>query len=170
MQQPLLSWCDQAYKSNLSYVTPVTLFFYNEFKEILSISRIAFGSQGMIAHWAYAGPSFLAAFMASLVEFFEALTVILAVGALRGWRGALSGAAAGVAILLLIIAILGPALSRIPLATIQLVVGALLLLFGLRWLRKAILRYAVVIPLHDEAATYSKETESMRELGRIGQR
>lgn len=124
----------------------------------------------MIAHWAYAGPSFLAAFMASLVEFVEALTVILAVGAVRGWRGALSGAAAGVAILLLIIAVLGPALARIPLATIQLVVGALLLLFGLRWLRKAILRYAGVIPLHDEAATYSKETESMRKLGRIGQR
>lgn len=122
----------------------------------------------MIAQWAYAGPSFFAAFMASLVEFVEALTVILAVGAVRGWRGALGGAAAGVAILLLIVAALGPALMQIPLGSVQLVVGTLLLLFGLRWLHKAVLRYAGVIPLHDEAAIYSRETDSMRRLGGIG--
>ena len=118
----------------------------------------------MIAHWTYVAPSFLAAFLASLVEFVEALTVILAVGAVRGWRGALGGSAAGLGVLLVIIAVLGPALTQIPLATVQLVVGALLLLFGLRWLRKAVLRYAGVIPLHDEAAIYLKEAESMRRL------
>lgn len=119
----------------------------------------------MVIHWAYAAPTILAAFLASLVEFVEALTVILAVGAVRGWRGALAGAGLAVVVLLAIIAVLGPALTRIPLATVQLVVGGLLLLFGLRWLRKAVLRSAGVIPLHDEAVAYSKETESLRRLG-----
>lgn len=115
--------------------------------------------------WTHAGPTVLAAFLASLVEFVEALTVILAVGSVRGWRGALSGAAVALAVLLAIIAVLGTALTRIPLDIIQLVVGALLLLFGLRWLRKAILRSAGVIPLHDETAAFIKETEAMRRLG-----
>lgn len=120
----------------------------------------------MIIHWAHAGPSIVAAFLASLVEFVEALTVILAVGTVRGWRGALSGAGVAIGVLLVIIAALGPALTQIPLGTVQLVVGTLLLLFGLRWLRKAVLRYAGVIPLHDETATYANETESLRLLGR----
>lgn len=113
----------------------------------------------------HAGPSVLAAFLASLVEFVEALTVILAVGTVRGWRGALSGAAAALALLIVIIAVLGTALTRIPLAVIQLGVGTLLLLFGLRWLRKAVLRSAGVLPLHDEAAAFAKETDAMRRLG-----
>jgi uncharacterized membrane protein len=113
----------------------------------------------------HAGPSIAAAFLASLVEFVEALTVILAVGSVRGWRGALSGAAVALAVLLAIIVVLGTALTRIPLDFIQLVVGALLLLFGLRWLRKAVLRSAGIIPLHDEAAAFVKETEAMRRLG-----
>jgi uncharacterized membrane protein len=115
--------------------------------------------------WTYAGPSVLAAFLASLVEFVEALTVILAVGSVRGWRGALSGAAVALTVLLTIIVVLGTALTRIPLDLIQVVVGTLLLLFGLRWLRKAILRSAGVIALHDEAAAFAKETEAMRRLG-----
>lgn len=115
--------------------------------------------------WAHAGPSMLAAFLASLVEFVEALTVVLAVGSVRGWRGALSGAAVAVLVLLAIIAVLGTTLTRIPLDAIQIVVGALLLLFGLRWLRKAILRSAGIIPLHDEAAAFAKETEAMQRLG-----
>lgn len=115
--------------------------------------------------WSHAGPSALAAFLASLVEFVEALTVILAVGSVRGWRGALSGAAVALAVLLAIIVVLGAALTRIPLDLIQLVVGALLLMFGLRWLRKAILRAAGVIPLHDETAAFAKETDAMRRLG-----
>ncbi len=102
--------------------------------------------------WTYAGPTILAAFLALLVKFVEALTVVLAVGAVRGWRGAL-----------------GPALTRIPLDLVQLGVGALLLLFGMRWLRKAVLRSAGVIPLHDEEALFAKETASLRGLGGLGQ-
>ena len=115
--------------------------------------------------WSHAGPSALAGFLASLVEFVEALTVILAVGSVRGWRDTLSGAGCALAVLLALILGLGSALTRIPLDTIQFVVGALLLLFGLRWLRKAILRSAGVIPLHDEAAAFEKETAAMRKIG-----
>ena len=115
--------------------------------------------------WSHAGPTVLAAFLASLVEFVEALTVVLAVGTVRGWRGALSGSGVAVLVLLALIAVLGTALTRIPLDAIQLVVGALLLLFGLRWLRKAILRAAGVIPLHDETVAFAKQTDAMRKLG-----
>jgi uncharacterized membrane protein len=124
----------------------------------------------MIMDWAHACPSILAAFLASLVEFVEALTVVLAVGTVRGWRGALIGSGGAVVVLLAIVAALGPALTRIPLDVVQLAVGTLLLLFGMRWLRKAILRSAGVIPLHDEEAAYAKETESLRRIdgGRAG--
>jgi uncharacterized membrane protein len=116
----------------------------------------------MMANWAHLGPTVVAAFLASMVEFVEALTVILAVGVVRGWRDALSGAAAALAVLLALVAALGPALQAIPLGWVQLVIGALLLMFGMRWLRKASLRAAGIIPLHDEAAAYAKETELMR--------
>lgn len=119
----------------------------------------------MSLNWAHAGPTILAAFLASLVEFVEALTVVLAVGSVRGWRSALTGSAVAVAVLLALIAVLGPALTRIPLDAIQFVVGALLLLFGLRWLRKAILRAAGVLPLHDEADIFARQTDAMRKLG-----
>ena len=115
--------------------------------------------------WAHAGPSILAAFLASMVEFVEALTVVLAVGSVRGWRDALVGSAAAVGVLLALVVVLGSALTRIPLDMIQLAVGALLLLFGLRWLRKAILRSAGVIPLHDEQAAFAKQTDAMRKHG-----
>jgi uncharacterized membrane protein len=114
----------------------------------------------------HTGPSILAAFLASLVEFVEALTVILAVGSVRGWRDAIGGAAAAVGVLLIIIIVLGSALTRIPLEFIQLAIGTLLLLFGMRWLRKAILRSAGVIPLHDEAAAFTAGTEAMRQHGK----
>lgn len=113
----------------------------------------------------HAGPSVLAAFLASLVEFVEALTVILAVGSVRGWRDAIGGAAVALVVLLIIIIVLGSALTRIPIECIQLAIGALLLLFGMRWLRKAILRSAGIIPLHDEAATFAKEAEAIRQHG-----
>ncbi len=123
----------------------------------------------MTVDWAHAWPTILAAFFASLVEFVEALTVVLAVGTVRGWRGALIGAGSALVILLAIVVVLGPALTLIPLEVVQLVVGGLLLLFGMRWLRKAILRSAGVIPLHDEAAAYAKETELLRHQGLAGQ-
>jgi len=122
----------------------------------------------MIANWAHLAPTILASFFASMVEFVEALTVILAVGTVRGWRGALMGAGAALAVLLALVAALGPALGAIPLGWIQLIVGALLLLFGLRWLRKASLRAAGIIPLHDEAAAFAKETERLRGHGAAG--
>jgi Ca2+/H+ antiporter, TMEM165/GDT1 family len=119
----------------------------------------------MIVNWSNAWPSVTAAFLASLVEFVEALTVVLAVGTVRGWRGALIGSGAAVVVLLSIVAAVGPTLTRIPLYIVQLTVGALLLLFGMRWLRKAILRSAGIIPRHDEVATYAKATESLSRIG-----
>jgi uncharacterized membrane protein len=110
-------------------------------------------------------PTLLAAFSASLVEFIEALTVVLAVGAVRGWRGAIGGAALALLVLLALVAALGPALTRIPLRLVHLGIGTLLLLFGMRWLRKAILRAAGVIPLRDEEAAYARQTEAMRRAG-----
>jgi uncharacterized membrane protein len=118
--------------------------------------------------WTHAGPTVIAAFLASLVEFVEALTVVLAVGAVRGWRDALSGCCAAMLVLFCIIAALGPALTRIPLGVVQLVVGALLLLFGMRWLRKAILRAAGVIPLHDETAVYAEQTRELQQFSNAG--
>jgi Ca2+/H+ antiporter, TMEM165/GDT1 family len=112
--------------------------------------------------WAHMGTSIVASFLASLVECVEALTVVLAVGSVRGWHSALIGSATAIAVLLVIIAALGSALTHIPLHIIQLVVGTLLLLFGLRWLRKAILRSAGLIPLHDEEAAFAKNTAAMR--------
>ena len=100
----------------------------------------------------------LSAFLASLVECVEALTIVLAVGAVRGWRGALAGTGAAVAVLLALVAALGPALTRIPLAPVQIVVGALALAFGLRWLRKAVRRAAGTLPLRDEARAFARET------------
>jgi uncharacterized membrane protein len=105
----------------------------------------------------HAGPSVLAAFLASLVEFVEALTVVLAVGATRGWRSALGGSGLAMLVLLALVLVLGPLLTRIPLAAVQLALGGLLLLFGMRWLRKAILRSAGIIPLHDEDALYAAQ-------------
>lgn len=119
--------------------------------------------------WTHALPSMLAAFLASLVEFIEALTIVLAVGAVRGWRGALGGTGLALLVLLVLVAVLGPALTRIPLDLVQLGLGTLLLMFGMRWLRKAILRAAGVIPLHDEEAAYASQTTSLQALGGIGQ-
>jgi len=104
-----------------------------------------------------------ASFAASFVEAVEALTVVLAVGLARGWRPALTGAAAALAALALIVAVLGPLIGRIPIQALQAVVGVLLLLFGLRWLRKAILRSIGVIALHDEDAAFKRETRELAE-------
>ncbi|MGH8205463.1 MAG: COG4280 domain-containing protein [Steroidobacteraceae bacterium] len=119
----------------------------------------------MNADWAHAGPSVVAAFLASLVEFVEALTVVLAIGVVRGWRGALIGSGAGIAALLAIVLLAGRALTRVPLHLLQLGIGTLLLLFGMRWLRKAVLRSAGIIALHDENAAYASHTQSLRCAG-----
>jgi uncharacterized membrane protein len=115
--------------------------------------------------WAHVGTVILAAFLASLVEFVEALTIVLAVGTTRGWRSALIGAGAGALFLTTLTLAVGPALQRIPLSVLQLTVGILLLLFGMRWLRKAILRAGGVIGLHDEAEIYANETAALVRVG-----
>ena len=107
--------------------------------------------------WSTAGPAIGASFVASMVEVVEAFTIVLAVATLRGWRPAISGTLAALAVLGLLIAALGPLIGQIPLYILQLVIGILLLLFGMGWLRKAILRAAGVLPLHDEAAAFAAE-------------
>jgi uncharacterized membrane protein len=102
-----------------------------------------------------------AAFLASVVEVVEAFTVILAVATMRGWRPAIAGTVAGLTALSAIVALLGPALDQVPLQWMQIAIGVLLLMFGLRWLRKAILRYAGIIPLHDEAAAFAAATTEL---------
>jgi uncharacterized membrane protein len=102
------------------------------------------------------------AFIASAVEFVEALTIVLAAGLTRGWRSSLTGLAAATVALAAIVAALGPTLKLIPIDALRLVVGALLLAFGLQWLRKAILRASGYKPLHDEAAIFAREAEEAR--------
>ncbi len=116
-----------------------------------------------MANWVHVGPAMTAAFLASLVEAVEALTIVLAVATVRGWRPAGLGAVGGLALLGLIVAALGPLLDRVPLHFLQLAIGVLLLLFGIRWLRKAALRAAGLIPLHDEAKAFAAETAELRE-------
>ncbi len=111
--------------------------------------------------WAHAWPSVLASFLASVVEFVEALTIILAVGTVRGWRPALIGAGIGFLLLTVSVILFGPLLQRVPLASLQIVAGVLLLFFGMRWLRKAILRSAGVLKMHDEEAIYEEEVEEL---------
>src|SRR5690348_13238854 len=106
-------------------------------------------------NWTSAAPAVSAAFLGSMVEAVEALTVVLAVASVRGWRPAGLGALSGLALLALIVLALGPLLNRVPLHLLQVLIGILLLLFGMRWLRKAILRAAGLIPLHDETRAFA---------------
>jgi Ca2+/H+ antiporter, TMEM165/GDT1 family len=115
----------------------------------------------------HSGPAIAAAFFASTVEAVEAATVVLAAGVERGWRASLSGAAAGLLVLIAIVAMFGTAIAAIPIATLQVIVGALLLLFGIRWLRKAMLRSAGVIELRDEEALYARERDALGAPGNI---
>ena len=120
--------------------------------------------------WSTVAPAVTAAFLASLVEVVEAFTIVLAVATLRGWRPAAVGTAAGLAVLAGIVVLLGPLLDRIPIASLQLAIGILLLLFGMGWLRKASLRAAGVIPLHDEDAIFTAEADQLSEQARQQQR
>jgi uncharacterized membrane protein len=106
------------------------------------------------------------AFLASAVEFVEALTIVLASGITRGWRSSLIGLAAATVALAAIVAALGPALTLIPIDVLRLVVGGILLAFGLQWLRKAILRASGFKALHDESAIFAKETAEARTVVR----
>jgi Ca2+/H+ antiporter, TMEM165/GDT1 family len=111
-------------------------------------------------------PAMTAAFLASLVEAVEALTIVLAVATVRGWRPAGFGALSGLVLLAVMVVILGPLLELVPLQFLQLTIGFLLLLFGGRWLRKAVLRSAGIIPLHDEAKAFATETAELQEQAR----
>jgi uncharacterized membrane protein len=113
----------------------------------------------MSGNWAPIAGAASAAFLASLVEFVEALTVVLAIGAVRGWRAALAGAATAVVVLSAAFFAFGPTLAVVDLAPVRLVVGLLVLLFGLRWLHKAILRAAGTIPLHDERQAFTRASD-----------
>lgn len=108
------------------------------------------------------GALFVAVFLACLVEAVEALTIVLAAGTGRDWRSAITGAVFGVAVLAVVMAILGPALTVVPLSALRLFVGALLLIFGLQWLRKAILRAAGLKALHDEDALFAAELAAVQ--------
>jgi len=118
--------------------------------------------------WTTAAPAVVAAFTASAVEVVEAFTLVLVAATLRGWRPALGGAAIG--LLALMVLALGPALQLIPIHALQLVVGVLLLLFGLGWLRKAVLRAGGVLALHDEAAIFAREQARVRALCKRAER
>src|SRR5438477_3816537 len=109
--------------------------------------------------------SFLTTFFASAVEAVEALTIVLGVGVVRGWRSTLIGVGAAAIVLAVLVAALGPALSKIPIGTLRLVVGALLLAFGLQWLRKAILRSSGYKALHDEDEAFQREREQAAAAG-----
>jgi uncharacterized membrane protein len=113
------------------------------------------------AGWSVAAPAIGSAFFASLVEAVEAFTIVLAVASLRGWRPALGGSIAGLGVLAVLAATLGPLVERVPLHWLQLVIGVLLMLFGIGWLRKAILRAAGIIPLHDETAIFAAESAQL---------
>ena len=109
---------------------------------------------------------FLAAFAASAVEMVEALTIVVAVGVTRGWRSPMWGVGAAFGALIAIVAVFGPALTLIPISALRLVVGGLLLVFGLQWLRKAILRASGWKALHDEDEIFAREREAARLAGR----
>src|SRR5215469_545350 len=116
----------------------------------------------MDIHWAV----FTAAFLASTVEFVEAFTIVLVVGVTINWRSSLLGTLAAVGALAIIVGIFGTALVKyVQINDLRLVVGLLLVLFGLKWLKKAILRYSGLKALHDEEAIYEEQLAEMRAHG-----
>jgi uncharacterized membrane protein len=110
----------------------------------------------------------LAVFAACVVESVEALTIVLAVGVTRGWHATMRGVAAGLLVLAVIVAALGPALTVIPINALRVVVGGLLLIFGLGWLRKAILRASGFKALHDEDAIYERQRVAAEQAQTVG--
>ena len=109
----------------------------------------------------------LSSFLASAVEMVEALTIVLAAGLARGWRSALTGVGVACIALAVVVALLGPGLAAIPLSALRVVVGGLLLVFGIQWLRKAILRASGFKALHDEDAIFAREVARASESGPV---
>jgi len=118
---------------------------------------LAFGS--MLSP--YALPAVGSSFLASAVEIVEAFTIVLAVASLRGWRPALTGAFTALGTLAAMVLAFGPALDRVPLSALQLAIGVALLLFGMGWLRKAVLRAGGILALHDEDKIYYEERAAL---------
>jgi uncharacterized membrane protein len=108
----------------------------------------------------------ISVFLACAVEAVEALTIVMAVGVTRSWRWALTGVGAGTAVLAVVVAALGPALTALPIDALRVIVGGLLLVFGLQWLRKAVLRYAGLKALHDEDKAFASETDAAQAAAR----
>lgn len=116
-------------------------------------------------NWYVAGASFLG----TAVEFVEALTIVLAVTLTKGWRSAFAGAGLAVIVLVALVLIIGlPLVHAVALPVVQFVVGLLMLLFGMRWLRKAILRYSGYKALHDEAKAFAEELDRQKTRGGKG--
>ena len=105
-----------------------------------------------------------AVFLACAVEMVEALTIVVAVGHTRGWRSAMEGTGVALLALTALVVALGPALTRVPLSALRLVVGGVLLIFGMQWLRKAILRASGLKALHDEDAIYAETVAELEAL------
>jgi uncharacterized membrane protein len=123
-----------------------------------------------LAYGSMSGPQIglaLSVFLACTVEAVEALTIILAVGVTRSWRSTMTGVAVAVAALAVITGALGPALTALPISALRVVVGGLLLVFGLQWLRKAILRASGLKALHDEEALYGEGIDAARQAGAV---
>jgi uncharacterized membrane protein len=104
----------------------------------------------------------IASFLGSFVEVVEAFTIILAVGLSQSWRAAFTGTALALALLAVLVVVFGPLLGLVPIELLQYVVGVLLILFGIRWLRKAILRASGYIALHDEEKAFASETDALK--------
>lgn len=111
------------------------------------------------------GALFVAVFVACMVEAVEAATIVLAIGTARHWRSALQGVGVALAVLAVVVAVLGTAIGVIPLGAFRLVVGTVLMVFGLQWLRKAILRASGYKALHDEDAIFRRQLEAARNAG-----
>src|ERR1700751_5802916 len=110
--------------------------------------------------------TFGAAFLGSAVESVEALTIVLAVGLTRGWRAPLLGTLSALGLLALLVAIFGQLIvTRVPELTLKLIIGTLIVLFGLRWLHKAVLRSAGALPMHDEGQAYERAVKSLQGEG-----
>ena len=107
-------------------------------------------------------PLILTVFVACAVEAIEALTIVLAAGLTRQWRSTFQGMAAALVVLAAVVGVLGPTITLLPLGALRLVVGALLAIFGLQWLRKAILRASGHKALHDEASAYLREVAAAK--------